>query len=168
MEIAEVDGVIVGSPLDDGTIDVLPDSKNVESEGTPSEAESDELQEGRQGVKLQIKLDAELDSITQEQKEDVLHWENLVAIADQGERSGEAREEGVKKMREAQLLHTYDGFGDLEKDWIPTSALKKPEKPVCRSELWGCHHCKDGPISIANHSSCVNCGHRYCSWCAFY
>ena len=36
-----------------------------------------------------------------------------------------------------------------------------------QTEYWYCCHCKDGPKLIVNQSSCVCCGHTYCSYCNF-
>jgi hypothetical protein len=40
-----------------------------------------------------------------------------------------------------------------------------PEQP--RATVWECHRCRNGFMSIANHPSCIDCGHvlRHCPYC---
>jgi hypothetical protein len=40
-----------------------------------------------------------------------------------------------------------------------------PDRP--RADLWQCHHCRDGYVSIQLHPACLGCGHQLkdCPYC---
>ncbi|KAL9109889.1 MAG: hypothetical protein Q9187_008113 [Circinaria calcarea] len=81
-----------------------------EDEDCASEAEFDESPNGSRGVEAQSSLDAELEGLTQEQKEDLLHWKNLVSISNQREMreaqsSLDAELEGLTQEQKEDLLH---------------------------------------------------------------